>query len=700
MRRVGVARSLWGVGCLLLLCWPAVVAALTLEARYVDGVNEGFNDPVIGAARRGAFEAALDMWGQALDGTVPVVVDIAMDPLGGTGTNAILASTGTTTLHTGFFGSSSNSVYGAALGNQLSQRDVNGPERSEMRVTFNADVDGPTVLGSVGFYYGSDTRAGSDIDFITVALHELGHGLNFFDLIDPGGGGWLAFDLPGIFDRQVRRLGVGSLATMRNAERVAAITSGMIVWNGPSVVASAGVPVPLYAPAAYQSGSSVSHWDTTLAPDELIEPFYTTPNHDLGLLLPAMADMGWRLAGPTPTLPPATITPTATTTRSPLPTRTSTPGPRPRRTLAYVTNFDSDDVSVIDLATRAVVATIPVQPGPIGVAVSRDGARAFVASFQSGTLSIIDTASLRVHDTVPIGDSANGVVLTPDDATVFVSDTAGDAVVAVDATTGATLARIPTGAQPSGMALTPDGRRVFVAEFGTNTMAVIDTELKLTRARFSLGEANAGPIAIALDARHGIGYVAMLLGRFVQVIDTAELRRDGSNTLPLPNSGPVRGPVAIALTADGAMAYVATQREDSGVGEVLPIATASGQVNVVIEVGDNPEALALTADGELVLVANAGSDTVSLIEARRQRVTATIPVGTTPMGIAIGVVPLCPGDCDGDGRVVVDELVTAVNLALTQQPVTPCPAVDRNANGVITIDELVAATDTMLEGCP
>ena len=60
----------------------------------------------------------------------------------------------------------------------------------------------------------------------------------------------------------------------------------------------------------------------------------------------------------------------------------------------------------------------------------------------------------------------------------------------------------------------------------------------------------------------------------------------------------------------------------------------------------------------------------------------------------------CPGDCDGDGMVTIDELVTAVNIALGSAGVAACPAADHDQSGAVTIDELVRAVNAALSGCP
>jgi YVTN family beta-propeller protein len=51
---------------------------------------------------------------------------------------------------------------------------------------------------------------------------------------------------------------------------------------------------------------------------------------------------------------------------------------------AYVANFSSGTVSVIDIATNTVVATVPVGTGTQGVAITADGAFAYVANSLPG----------------------------------------------------------------------------------------------------------------------------------------------------------------------------------------------------------------------------------------------------------------------------------------------------------------------------
>jgi hypothetical protein len=76
------------------------------------------------------------------------------------------------------------------------------------------------------------------------------------------------------------------------------------------------------------------------------------------------------------------------------------------------------------------------------------------------------------------------------------------------------------------------------------------------------------------------------------------------------------------------------------------------------------------------------------------------PPGDTPTAGTPGNSPPCVGDCLGTGMVEVNELITGVNIALGNQPVTACLAFDANGDGMVSINELIAAVNDALNGCP
>lgn len=60
----------------------------------------------------------------------------------------------------------------------------------------------------------------------------------------------------------------------------------------------------------------------------------------------------------------------------------------------------------------------------------------------------------------------------------------------------------------------------------------------------------------------------------------------------------------------------------------------------------------------------------------------------------------CVGDCDGDLKVRIEELVTGVGIRIGDVDIEVCPAFDADGSGTVQIEELVAAVGNRLGGCP
>ena len=60
---------------------------------------------------------------------------------------------------------------------------------------------------------------------------------------------------------------------------------------------------------------------------------------------------------------------------------------------------------------------------------------------------------------------------------------------------------------------------------------------------------------------------------------------------------------------------------------------------------------------------------------------------------------VCAGDCNHDGSVTIDELITMINIALGDVAFDACPAGDANADRAIAVDDVIAAAQLVLDGC-
>jgi hypothetical protein len=71
----------------------------------------------------------------------------------------------------------------------------------------------------------------------------------------------------------------------------------------------------------------------------------------------------------------------------------------------------------------------------------------------------------------------------------------------------------------------------------------------------------------------------------------------------------------------------------------------------------------------------------------------------TPTAPATATIRACAGDCLGEGRVTVSDLVAMVNIALGRAGIPRCDAGDTNHDGRIGIDEIVTAVNNALTDC-
>jgi hypothetical protein len=307
---VGKARvGLFVLLSALILPTP-VTAQILFVPQYTDGAGEGFNDATFGAARKAAFQATLTRIGGFFQPRFvgeTVVIGAQFNPLGGSPSGAVLASAGPTTAHTGINNAPVAGVaYPSPLANHRHLSDVNGGT-AEITIQFNTDVDNGTVLGSTNWYYGTDGLPGGHIDMISVAMHEIGHGLGFSRRMQSDG--TYLSGVVGIYDHFMNTSATGGTKLRNlptNAARADEAIGNDLWWDGAQGTAGNGGTRPkLYAPSTFAGGSSLSHLDETVHGNELMSPNYSGVDQfysemELGML----ADMGWTIA---PVPEPATV---------------------------------------------------------------------------------------------------------------------------------------------------------------------------------------------------------------------------------------------------------------------------------------------------------------------------------------------------------------------------------------------------------
>ncbi len=261
---------------------------------------------------------------------------------------------------------------------------------------------------------------------------------------------------------------------------------------------------------------------------------------------------------------------------------------------AYVANQGSATVSVIDVATNFVVATITLPAGsdPRHVVTSPDGSRLYVASASyPGSIYVVETrANTLLLPAITVGNSPSGIAVSPDGTLVYVTNLFSNTLSVIDTSTRAVVATIGVDAQPTAVCVAPDGSRVYVASSIYGTVTVIDTATRTQVGNLISVQGNPNDLAISPDG--STLYVSNFNSASVSVIATAS--NTVQATIPVGSF-----PLGMDTTPDGGRLYVVDHDPASANGSVAVIDTATNTVltRVTLPAFHTARRVAVTPDG-------------------------------------------------------------------------------------------------------
>ncbi|MCX5837698.1 MAG: BACON domain-containing protein [Deltaproteobacteria bacterium] len=247
---------------------------------------------------KAAFNAATAIWGNILRSSVPITISTCWSNLGSSST---LGYSGSPTFSDFAGAPKANTWYKPSLANALAGSCLDSTQM-DIYITYNSNFS---------WYYGTDGNTPwTQVDLMSVVLHEIAHGLNFSGSMAYSGGmgNWGYGDSPAypdIYDtfmrdgssRQLIDTGVyaNSSTTLGSA-----LTSDNIWFHGGNAMAAnGGQRVKMYAPSTWASGSSYSHMDyNTFHNTANALMVYAIPKgtarHDPGPIVEGiLKDVGW-----------------------------------------------------------------------------------------------------------------------------------------------------------------------------------------------------------------------------------------------------------------------------------------------------------------------------------------------------------------------------------------------------------------------
>lgn len=152
---------------------------------------------------------------------------------------------------------------------------------------------------------------------------------------------------------------------------------------------------------------------------------------------------------------------------------------------AFVANGDSNNVSVINAATKAVVKTVTVGANPVGAWPGNDGLM-YVDNEDGKSLTSIDANTLDVARTYPLGFTP-AMAATAPNGDLWVTDTDNGKVIFFAAGTTTRQGELATGAGAHGIAFSADGATSFITNQTAGTLSIVDVASRTVRKTLTVG---------------------------------------------------------------------------------------------------------------------------------------------------------------------------------------------------------------------
>ncbi len=297
---------------------------------------------------------------------------------------------------------------------------------------------------------------------------------------------------------------------------------------------------------------------------------------------------------------------------------------RPIISLAgYVTNKNSNNISVFDKKLGQVVGVIATGRGPAGMALDQRLRRVYAAISGDDEIIIIDITGGEVTNKIKLftGDHPQELALTPDGRTLLALNTGSNTVSFVDPFSLFELNRVIVGNGPRSILIDPNGKRAYVFNTLSGSISVLDIEKRVLLTTVST---EPGPIRGQFNRRGDNLYVIHELSSYVTVIDPFSfriLRRFSVGT----------GMISIKADDRTGLIYIG-RKNDPIVGVYNPLAFVSVDF---IKTGGTIDYMAIDGEENNLYLVNLDTKSLLVSNLVRKKIVYEMDVGEAPYWIVV-----------------------------------------------------------------
>ncbi len=191
------------------------------------------------------------------------------------------------------------------------------------------------------------------------------------------------------------------------------------------------------------------------------------------------------------------------------------------RSRAYVANFGSDSVSVVDTGSNTVIQTISGITTANGIALDPGRNLVWVTNYDSGQVTPIEAGTGTALAPVSVGSGPWGVAFDPVHDYIYVVNNQDDSVTMIDADSRAVVSTL-TGSfdRPYHIAANPVTGKVYAPNFGNHTVTIINGTAVSSMVNLNVDDPSTQPYGVAVDEVRDVVYVSTVDSHRVVAIGT------------------------------------------------------------------------------------------------------------------------------------------------------------------------------------
>lgn len=296
----------------------------------------------------------------------------------------------------------------------------------------------------------------------------------------------------------------------------------------------------------------------------------------------------------------------------------------------FVSNENSDTVTVLNLKTKEIIKNIDTGGRPRDLKFSSNGKLLYIVESEENQISILDISTLKIVDFIKTGDDPEIFDIHPKENLLAVSNEDDNQLTLINLEDKTIIKTIDNvGVEPEGVNFSPDGKLIYVTSEGTNSIIIIDIKKREIVNEILVGNRPRRGLFVNDGQEY---WVSNELSSSVSIINTAKqkiIKEIQFKIKGIKNQNIT--PVDFAYSVKHNSVFVT-------LGNANHVAVVDATIHTVkkyVLVGSRVWGAALTSDNKELIVTNGNSDDISIIDLKRMLTILSIPVGKTPHTVKI-----------------------------------------------------------------